>query len=183
MTGRSCSGMRAGSAAKALSRNDAMRLIARVGSRLGSRSRTRQAPLWRECGSAKAKGRSEAVTAFHPNPDGLATICKYRGALWRSGNAVAISGGRLRPRPSRVPPTADVPAAQPRAGNKNSTKNLGRRDLGVRGELFSIVVSDCFDAVSERQKHACAGLHDRISRSCPAVWRAWCIWRFARRAT
>ena len=34
--------------------------------------------------------------------------------------------------------------------------------MGVRGELFSIVVSDCFDAVSERQKHACAGLHDRV---------------------
>ena len=32
----------------------------------------------------------------------------------------------------------------------------------MRGELFSIVVSDCFDAVSERQKHACAGLHDRV---------------------
>ena len=34
--------------------------------------------------------------------------------------------------------------------------------MGVRGELFSIVVSDCFDLVSERQKHACAGLHDRV---------------------
>ena len=33
----------------------------------------------------------------------------------------------------------------------------------MRGELFSIVVSDCFDAVSERQKHACAGLHDRVA--------------------
>ena len=32
----------------------------------------------------------------------------------------------------------------------------------MRGELFSIVVSDCFDAVSERQKHACAGLHDIV---------------------
>ena len=32
----------------------------------------------------------------------------------------------------------------------------------MRGELFSIVVSDCFDAVSERQEHACAGLHDRV---------------------
>ena len=32
----------------------------------------------------------------------------------------------------------------------------------MRGELFSIVVSDCFDLVSERQKHACAGLHDRV---------------------
>ena len=35
-------------------------------------------------------------------------------------------------------------------------------DLGVRGELFSIVVSDCFDLVSERQRHACAGLHERV---------------------
>ena len=34
--------------------------------------------------------------------------------------------------------------------------------MGVRGELFSIVVSDCFDLVSERQEHACAGLHDRV---------------------
>ena len=34
--------------------------------------------------------------------------------------------------------------------------------MGVRGELFSIVVSDCFDAVSERQEHACAGLHDKV---------------------
>ena len=34
--------------------------------------------------------------------------------------------------------------------------------MGVSGELFSIVVSDCFDAVSERQKHACAGLHDKV---------------------
>ncbi len=34
--------------------------------------------------------------------------------------------------------------------------------MGVRGELFSIVVSDCFDAVSERQKHACAVLHDKV---------------------
>ena len=34
--------------------------------------------------------------------------------------------------------------------------------MGVRGELFSIVVSDCFDAVSERQKRACAGLHDEV---------------------
>ena len=33
------------------------------------------------------------------------------------------------------------------------------------GELFSIVVSDCFDAVSERQKHACAGLRRQSSRS------------------
>ena len=34
--------------------------------------------------------------------------------------------------------------------------------MGVSGELFSIVVSDCFDLVSERQKHACAGLHDKV---------------------
>ena len=34
--------------------------------------------------------------------------------------------------------------------------------MGVRGELFSIVVSDCFDLVSERQEHACAGLHDTV---------------------
>ena len=34
--------------------------------------------------------------------------------------------------------------------------------MGVRGELFSIVVSDCFDLVSERQEHACAGLHDKV---------------------
>src|SRR6202051_528395 len=32
----------------------------------------------------------------------------------------------------------------------------------MRGELFSIVVSDCFDAVGERQKHARAGLYDRV---------------------
>jgi hypothetical protein len=32
----------------------------------------------------------------------------------------------------------------------------------VRGELFSIVVSDCFDAVGERQKHPRAGLYDRV---------------------
>ena len=61
--GRSCSGMRAGSAAKALSRNDAMRLIARVGSELGSRSRTRQAPLWRECGGAELSRRLPARVA------------------------------------------------------------------------------------------------------------------------
>jgi len=35
-------------------------------------------------------------------------------------------------------------------------------DFGVRGELFSVVVSDCFDAVSERQKHARAGLRDGV---------------------
>ena len=32
----------------------------------------------------------------------------------------------------------------------------------VRGDLFSIVVSDCFDLVSERQEYACAGLHYRF---------------------
>ena len=49
--------------------------------------------------------------------------------------------------------------------------------MGVRGELFSIVVSDCFDAVSERQEHACAGLHDSFP-FLSGTWRAWCIWRF-----
>src|SRR6202049_255077 len=32
----------------------------------------------------------------------------------------------------------------------------------MRGELFSIVVSDCFDAVGEREKPAMAGLYDRV---------------------
>jgi hypothetical protein len=32
----------------------------------------------------------------------------------------------------------------------------------VRGKLLSIVVRNCFDAVGERQKHARAGLYDRV---------------------
>jgi hypothetical protein len=32
----------------------------------------------------------------------------------------------------------------------------------VRGELFSIVVGDCFDAVGQRQEHARAGLYDSV---------------------
>ena len=35
-------------------------------------------------------------------------------------------------------------------------------DFGVRGELFAVVVSDCFDAVGERRQHASAGLHDGV---------------------
>src|ERR1700681_2325037 len=42
-------------------------------------------------------------------------------------------------------------------------------DLDVRGELFSIVVGDCFDAVGERQKHARAGPYDRVRALVPQL--------------
>ena len=39
----------------------------------------------------------------------------------------------------------------------------------MRGELFSIVVGDCFDAVGERQKHARAGPYDRVRALVPQL--------------
>ena len=50
--------------------------------------------------------------------------------------------------------------------------------------IFAHSTVKCNGRISGAEENLARGLPARQSpRSCPAVWRAWCIWRFARRAT